>query len=613
VPTTPGFTDLVGLVERFNLKRVYYWLGLASAVGLVGGLGAVAFKWLTDEAISAFWPPLIGVAPEHAGGEPSSLAASGSLHMWGLIVAPVIGGLASGFLVYRFAPEAAGHGTDAAIRAYHREHGYIGWRIPLVKWVASALTIGSGGSAGREGPIAQIGAGFGSLLGTVLRLSERERRVLLAAGVSAGIGAIFRAPFAGAVFAAEVLYSEPDIEAEVLVPALLSSIVSYSVYCAFYGFGHLFTGTGGFTFDQPLALLCYAALGVVLAFAGIAYITTLAALTARFRSWRITNYVKPALGGLCVGAIAAVGCLVLRDSSTLAVLGSGYGMLQRAVSEQGALGPSIAILLFVAIGKIVTTSMTIGSGGSGGVFGPSVVIGGSLGAVVGTLFHAWVPTLVPDVGPFAIVGMAGFFAGVAKTPISTLLMVGELTGNYKLLLPSMLVVCLSMIIAHRWTIYPEQVPSRASSPAHRSELFHDVLAEMSVAAVVGTEWRGHTISPATPVREVLHLADDTLQRTFPVVDRAGRLVGVLSADVVRAVVAEDPSPGLVVAQDLLVPELPEIRRDDSIERALDVLALGHVDELAVTADDGTFVTMLDRRAIISAYRKRIAELKLAAR
>ena len=604
-----GGADVRQLVERFNLRRVYYWLALSSLVGAVGGLGAVAFKFLTDQAISVFWPALIGIVPGTPGGEPSDLSGGETARVWALVLAPALGGLFSALLVYRFAPEAEGHGTDAAIRAYHREHGKIGWRIPIVKLFASAFTIGSGGSAGREGPIAQIGAGFGSLLGTVLHLSERERRVLLAAGVSAGIGAIFRAPFAGAVFAAEVLYREPDIEAEVLVPALLSSIVSYTVYCAFHGFGHLFTGTDRFAFSDPRALFCYAALGIVLAFAGIAYITTLEHTTARFHAWRITSYAKPAIGGLAVGAIGAVGYVVLRDHSVLAVMGAGYGTLQKAVSEQGALGPPLAVLGFVALGKILTTSLTIGSGGSGGVFGPSMVIGGSVGALVGTFFHAWMPHVVPDVGPFTIVGMAGFFAGVAKTPISTLLMVGELTGNYALLLPSMLVVCLSMIIAHRWTIYAEQVPTRASSPAHRDELFHDVLSDMQVGGVIGTQVHVHTISPGTPLRQVMKLADDTLQRTFPVLDGERRLVGVLSADVVRAVLAEDPSPGLVVAQDLLTPDIPELRETETMQRALDLLALQHVDELPVTQDDGRFLGLLGRRAILEAYRRRIAELK----
>lgn len=607
-PFRVGRTQARNLVERFNLRRVYVWLGLSSAVGVVGGLGALAFKWLTDEAMSLFWPRLIGYAPQTAGGEPSHLIALGPFHVWGLILAPAIGGVLSGFLVYRFAPEAAGHGTDAAIRAYHHDGGRIAWRIPIVKLFASALTIGSGGSAGREGPIAQIGAGFGSLLGGVLRLSVKQRRILLAAGVAAGIGAIFRAPFAGAVFGAEVLYREPDIEAEVLVPSLLASIVSYSVYCSVHGFGHLFTGTGGFTVEHPLALLCYVVLGIVLAFVGIGYISTLARLTALFTRWKISNYAKPAIGGLLVGVIGAASYLALSDTSVLAVMGSGYGTVQRVIGAHGGLNIPLSVLVVVAFGKILTTSLTIGSGGSGGVFGPSMVIGGCVGALIGTVFHALTPTLVPDVAPFVIVGMAGFFAGVAKTPISTLLMVGELTGNYELLLPSMLTVCLTMIIAHHWTIYPEQVATRASSPAHRDELVHDVLAGVLVGSVIDELDRSRTVTPTTTLREVLAIADSSQQQVFPVLGPGRELVGVLLANAIRDAMTADPVPGLVIAQDLLAAEFPEVRSDDSLERALELLATHEVSELPVTHADHIYLGMLDRRAIIHAYRRRLGEL-----
>jgi CIC family chloride channel protein len=604
----PDFEDLGELLERFNLRRVYYWLFLASLVGIVGGVGALTFKWLADHVLGVFFEHLVSFAPGSPGGEPNGVTAAGPLRMWGLVLAPAIGGLLSALLVFTFAPDAAGHGTDAAIRSYHRAGGFIPWRTPLVKLVASALTLGSGGSAGREGPIAQIGAGFGSLLGTVLRLSERERRVLMMAGVSAGVGAIFRAPFAGAIFAAEVLYREPDLEAEVLVPALLSSIVSYSVYCAVHGFGHLFTGTEVFTFTDPASLGCYVVMGLVIAFGGIAYIKALEKTTHLFKHWRISDYAKPAIGGLAVGGIASAALAITHDTSVLSVMGSGYGTLQAAVSESSALGPSLAVLAFVALGKMVTTSLTIGSGGSGGVFGPSMVIGGCLGAAVGTVFHHWLPGLVPDVGPFTIVGMAGFFAGVAKTPISTLLMVGELTGNYSLLLPSMLVVCLAMIIVHRWTIYSEQVRTRAESPVHRGELLHDVLAELVVGDIVRKE-PVLTVAPTLTLRDVAHLIEEGQARLVPVIDSAGLLRGVLAADLVRRVLAEDPARGVVIAADLLVPNHHVLRASDTVDRALELLALDDVEVLPVVTDDGNLVGLLDRRAILGAYRRRIEELR----
>ncbi|MCA9679895.1 MAG: chloride channel protein [Kofleriaceae bacterium] len=605
-----GLGDITDIVERFNLRRVYYWLLLAGLVGVVGGLGALGFKWLTDQVLELFWGLFIGHAPATAGGEPSEITVHGDLRTWALILAPAIGGLLSALLVYRFAPEAEGHGTDAAIRAYHRNRGVIRARIPIVKILASALTLGSGGSAGREGPIAQIGAGFGSLLGTTLKLSDRERRILLAAGVSAGIGAIFRAPLAGAIFAAEVLYREPDIEAEVVVPALLSSIVSYSIYCAVHGFGHLFTGTESFTFHDPRALLCYAVLGLVAAFGGITFVKIFDGTTALFKRWKITNYAKPAIGGALTGMIGLAGYLISRDTGALAVMGSGYGMLQGGVSEMSALGPSLGILSFVAFGKMVTSSLTIGSGGSGGVFGPSMVIGGCLGAVVGTMFHAWFPDVVPNVGPFTIVGMAGFFAGVAKAPISTLLMVGDLTGNYSLLLPSMLVVGISMIMVHRWTIYPEAVATRADSPAHKGEFLHDVLSDLRIASVYDAKRATRSLSPATPLDDVLQLVSETTQHSFPLVDAEGRLVGTFSLDEVRQVLQEqDVVRDLIVAQDLATSDAPTVGPDDTVQRALDLLTIRQLDELPVVDEEGRLLGVVDRSDIMLGYTRRLAELR----
>jgi chloride channel protein, CIC family len=606
------------IVERFNLRRVYYWLLLSSLVGVVGGLGALGFKWLTDQCIHLAWGFGIGAAPGHPGGEPSDLVVHGSLHLWALILVPAVGGLFSALLVYRFAPEAEGHGTDAAIKAYHRHRGIMRARIPIIKILASAFTLGSGGSAGREGPIAQIGAGFGSILGSALRLSDRERRILLAAGVAAGIGAIFRAPLAGAIFAAEVLYREPDMEAEVVVPALLSSIVAYTIYCSVHGFGHLFTGTGNFAFTDPEALMCYAALGLVCAFGGIAFASLFDHTTRLFKRWKISNYAKPVIGAAATGAIGLAGYLLTRDNSALAVMGSGYGTLQKGVSETASLAPtlglSIGLLLFVAIGKMVTTSLTIGSGGSGGVFGPSMVIGGCLGAVVGTLFNTWFPNLVPNIGPFTIVGMAGFFAGVAKTPISTLLMVGDLTGNYSLLLPSMLVVAISMIIVHRWTIYSEAVPTRADSPAHRGEFLRDVLSDLQVGKVYDGERALRTVAPAAPLREILGLVSETTQHTFPIVDADGSVIGMFSLDDVRKVLQEpDLMRGLIVAEDLGTHDVPTVDLDDTVQRALDLLMLKGVDELPVVTDEGKLVGIVSRGDIMSAYQKRIGELQPTAR
>lgn len=605
--------DVFELVDTFNLRSVWHWFGLASLVGAVAGLGAVAFHWLTEHGTHFFWSTIIGYTPKAPAGEASDLLpALGPPSVIGLLIVPAIGGLLSGFLVYRFAPEAEGHGTDAAIRAYHRRRGHIPARVPVVKMLASSITLSTGGSAGREGPIAQIGAGFGSLLGGLLKLSDRERRILVAAGMSAGVGGIFRAPLAGALFAAEVLYSGPEIEAEVIIPALLSSIISYVIYCSVYGFGHLFGGVEQFTFANPLELGPYLVLGLVMAFAAVAYVRTFNAISAFWRRQKISRYVRPILGGLLVGAIGAVAWLLTEDLGSLAVMGSGYGLLADAVQTSGGvLGPSIGILLFVGLGKMVTTGITIGSGGSGGVFGPAMVIGGSLGAVVGTLFHQWIPGVVPHPGPFAVVGMAGFFAGAANTPISTLIMVADMTGNYSLLLPSMLVVSMCLFIAHRWTIYPEQVPSRVDSPAHRGEFMVDVLEDLKVEGVFSPERQVQTVFPETPLRQILELITQTQQHYFPIVDHAGRMTGIFSLNDLREVLYDQELVDLIVAQDLSPDRVLVVTPGDSLHRALGLVTMKNIDEIPVVDDEATsrLLGMLSRRDIIAAYHAKVRTLQ----
>ena len=604
--------DVFELVETFNLRSVWHWFGLAGLVGVVAGLGAVAFHWLTEHGTHFFWTTFIEYTPKPPAGEATDLLPSfGPPLILGLLLVPAFGGLISGFLVYRFAPEAEGHGTDAAIRAYHRRRGQIPARVPIIKMLASAITLSTGGSAGREGPIAQIGAGFGSVLGGLLKLSDRERRILVAAGMSAGVGGIFRAPLAGALFAAEVLYSGPEIEAEVIIPALISSIISYVIYCSVYGFGHLFGSVTGFSFSNPLELGPYFVLGLVMAFSAVLYVRSFNAIGHFWHHLKISPYIRPIIGGLLVGGIGAAAWLLTDDLGALSVMGAGYGMLADAVQASGdVLGPSIGILLMVGFGKMLTTGITIGSGGSGGVFGPAMVIGGCLGAVVGTLFHGWMPGVVPHPGPFAIVGMAGFFAGAANTPISTIVMVADMTGNYSLLLPSMLVVSMCLFIAHRWTIYTEQVPSRVDSPAHRGEFMVDVLEDLKVEGIYAHEREVQTVFPETSLRQILELITQTQQHYFPIVDHNGRMTGIFSLNDLREVLYDQELVDLVVAQDLSPERVLVVTPGDTLHRALGLVTMKNIDEIPVVDDDSSrrLLGMLSRRDIIAAYHHKVGSL-----
>ncbi|HDL08628.1 MAG TPA: chloride channel protein, partial [Desulfobacteraceae bacterium] len=445
-----GFFDKESSIQ---IVRTGKWIFYFILIGIIAGLGSVAFHYFCQLGIHYFMDFAAGYRPPAPAGEHHLLLPTDvPFNRWILLFLPAFGGILSGFIVYTFAPEAEGHGTDAAIDAYHRRGGFIRSRVPFVKTIASAITLTTGGSGGREGPIAQIGAGFGSFLATRLKLSDRERRIMMAAGIGAGVGSIFRAPLAGALFAAEVLYRDPDFESEVIIPAGISSVVAYCIFCLIFGWGSLFDSPD-FVFQNPLELGPYFVLALVLVITGILYIKSFYGITRFFKSLNIPNHIKPAIGGLCTGIIGFF------LPQTLAF---GYGFAQKALFNE----LTIPFLLCLAIGKIITTSFSIGSGGSGGVFGPSIVIGGAMGGVAGRLFHQFIPTVVTEPGAFVVVGMAGFFTAVSNAPISTIIFVSEMTGSYRLLLPSLMVCSFSYLAGQKWTIYDKQVKSKVNSPAH---------------------------------------------------------------------------------------------------------------------------------------------------
>ncbi|MCG8607964.1 chloride channel protein, partial [bacterium] len=353
----------------FEFKFTGRWMFYSLIIGLVSGAGAILFYYLQVGIEQISIHGLAEYSPPQAGGEGGSTEFVLPVNNWWILIIPAIGGLISGLLVYTWAPEAEGHGTDGVIKAFHRERGTIRARVPVIKTLASAVTIGTGGSAGREGPIAQIGAGFGSLLATKLKLSDRDRRIMVVSGMAAGIGSIFRSPIGGAMFAVETLYRD-DMETEGLVPAITSSIIGYTVFASFFGWHTIFT-TGEYTFQNPIELLFYGVFGLLCALLGIFYVKIFYGIHEKvFLPLKIPKYFKPAIGGLLLGVI---GFFVPH------VLGSGYGWIQKAINGELA----IKLMLSAALLKVFATSFSVGSGGSGGIFAPSLFIGAMLGGAFG--------------------------------------------------------------------------------------------------------------------------------------------------------------------------------------------------------------------------------------
>ncbi|MGW0040304.1 chloride channel protein [Rhodococcus sp. NPDC003348] len=435
------------------------WLVLGIAIGVIAGLGAVVFLVLLQWTGRLLLEGVGGYTPPQAVGDGGG-GSDGFGRWWAIPLVVCGGALLSAALVARFAPEAEGHGTDAAIEAYHTDPRSIRVRAVLVKMLSSALTIGSGGSAGREGPTAQISAGFGSLLTRWLNLSDDVGRIAVAIGIGSGIGAIFGAPLGGAVLSAAVPYRE-DFEFRALIPGLIASVTAYGVFGSFLGYEPLFGfALPDYRFDDATHLVWFLVIGVLGGVVGLLYIRIFYGVAAVTRRLPGSKVVKPAVGGLLVGLLAL---------AVPQVLGSGYGWVQEALSRDSLLALPLWIVLMLPLLKIVATALSIGTGGSGGIFGPGMVIGGFVGAAVWRLTEPWASSVPDSPAPFVIVGMMACFGSAARVPLAVMVMVAEMTGGWAVVPGGMIAVAAAYLIVRHSdsSIYLRQRRNRADAETER--------------------------------------------------------------------------------------------------------------------------------------------------
>lgn len=435
-------------------------LALSVLVGIVAGLGALAFAWALGTATQLLLVDLGGYSPATTLGEGTGAPASAFERPWAIPLVVALGGLAAGILVQTWAPEAEGHGTDAAIHAIHHDPRSIRLRTVLIKLVASALTIGSGGSGGREGPTAQISAGTASALSRALRLPHGTARLLVTAGMAAGIASIFRAPLGGALLGVELLYRD-DVESDALLPSLFASVTGYLVYGSVAGFTPIFGDQSAIVFSGPVQFVFFAVLGGAAGLVARLYAGTFYGVVAVAHRIRAPRWLLPALAGAVVGEL---GLLVP------GVLGTGYGTVQSFLSASNVLALPLLVLVLVPLAKILATSLSIGSGGSGGIFGPGMVIGGTLGAAVWRLLHVIAPgsafdaAVGPSPGIYVAVGMVAVFGAIAHAPLAMILMVAEMTQNLAVVPGAMLALVIASLIVGERTIYRSQLRTRADRP-----------------------------------------------------------------------------------------------------------------------------------------------------
>ena len=572
----------------------------APLVGIAAGLGAAAFYSILNIVEEFILGKVEGYYPPAAGDEVALHVMQFPTNSWAVVLVPTLGGLLCGLLVYGLAPEAEGHGTDAMVKAFHRLGGRIRARVPFIKSIASIITIGTGGSAGREGPIAQIGAGFGSFLAQKFGLGDTERRLLMLSGAAGGIGAIFRAPLGGALFVSEVLYGSTAFEFTAVIPCFLSSITAYSVFAAIYGQGLAFNTPPGLEFHRIMELPFYLVFAVLCSIVGYFYVLVFYGLRDHlFRKLPLPNAVKPALGGLALGLLA----LWLPQ-----IMSGGYGWIQLAIEGKVAAG----LLVILCLGKILATSLTISSGGSGGVFAPSLFIGAMLGGAFGALCERLFPGAIEHPEAFVLVGMGGFFAGVARVPLTAMLMVCEMSGSYGLLIPLMLVSILNTaLLSSRWTLYEEQVTALVDSPAHQGDFVVDVLEQMYVGDVMDTKRRLDLVPENMPLAEVLKLAAHSDNVYFPVVDTEQKMVGIFSLRDLRTALTGNGANPFVLATDIAVSPVLTVIPQDDLHKALRRLTQKNIDEVPVVdpEDSGHIIAILSRRDINTAYHDRVTALQ----
>lgn len=584
----------------FDVEGSGRLIWMSPLVGVIAGLAGAAFFKLLDLMQSLALGALMGYYPPDAGLQAAARAPQMPTHWWAVLLVPAVGGLLCGVIVYALAPEAEGHGTDAMVRAFHRAGGRIRARVPFVKALASIITIGTGGSAGREGPIAQIGAGIGSFVGGKVGMGEQERRLLMLAGGAAGIGAVFRAPLGGALFVGEVMYASTALEFAAVIPAFIASITGYAVFTLIYGRAVIFQTPPELAFTSLAELPFYLVFAVVCAVTGYLYVSVFYGLRNRlFRKLPIPRVLKPALGGLVLGAIA----LWLPQ-----VLAGGYGWMQQAIDGKLTLG----LLLVLCFGKIIATSFTISSGGSGGVFAPSLFIGAMLGGAFGQLCEQLFPGMIAHPEAFVLVGMGGFFAGVARVPLTAMLMVCEMSGSYDLLIPLMLVSIINVaVLSSRWSLYEEQVGTMLDSPAHQGDFVIDVLEQMHVHEVMDTRRKLDLVPEDTPLPKILRLAAFSNNTYFPVVNREQQLVGIFSLRDLRSVLAGNGAGQLVLATDIATAPVLTVSPRDDLHLALRRFTEKNIDEIPVIDPDspGRIIGILSRKDLIAAYHHRVTILR----
>ena len=565
---------MAGLIRRFSEDYRWAYLDLlAVVVGIAGGVGAIVFRNVIEFINTLFFSGMLPHAPSP----------------YFVILLPVIGGLIVGPIVYILVPEAKGHGVPQIMESLYRGGGQIRKRVGFILICSSAITIGSGGSAGREGPIAQIGASFGSLVGQICRLGPRDLKLLTVCGVAAGVAGTFNAPMGGAIFGMEVVsrrFSPYDA-----VPILLAAVVGTAVA------GGLISPTPAFVnpefvFTTHDLAICFI-LGPLFGVLAFLWVKTFYLFEDGFDALRVPKILKPGIGGI----VAGISGYYLFEYG---IMGVGYDGINKVFEMASAPGSESLLILLIGLGvlKILATSFTVGSGGSGGVFAPSLYIGAMFGVAFGVIVARFLPEMAADPSAYGLLGMGAFFAGAARAPLTCIVMIPEMASNYSRLPPLIISCILSYAVA--------QILLRGGSlytlKLMRKGIYLDqpqpVLSQMPISEVM--EHKVMTVSPKTSIFDVREKIVRYNHTGFPMMDE-GKLKGMITFDDIRNVPLDVQKK--TPAGDMATKNVITVHPDQSTKYAMDLMYQNGIGRLPVVSrdDPGKVVGIITRTDAIRAY------------
>jgi CIC family chloride channel protein len=566
-----------------------FMIVMGGVVGVVGGYGAIGFRKLITGVVQVGWGSLTRMQGQEL------LTMAQAAPFWVKIAIPAAGGLIVGTIVHFFAQEAKGHGVPEVMEAVALKDGRMRTRVVFAKAFASALSIGSGGSVGREGPIVQIGSAMGSALGRLMKLSGVHLRTMVACGAAAGIAATFNAPMAGTLFSLEIILGE--FAAAQFIPIVVSSVLATAISRHYLGNFPAFE-VPPYALMHYSELFLYLILGVLAGIVAYAFIRTLYGMEDLFDRWKSPGYLKAAVGG------AMIGCIGLFYPH---IFGVGYETISHVL--RGEMLGTILIALLVA--KILATSLTIGSGGSGGIFAPSLFIGAVMGGLFGHVAQTLLPQITASPGAYAIVGMGAVVAGTTRAPITAMLIIFEMTADYRIILPLMFACTIGLVIStllSRESIYTLKLIRRGVNIHGGKEL--NVLKSLKVSQVMHPEIE--IVSPSVPLAELVTRMMVSPQAHLFIVSGNNRVQGYISMETLRPIIKDyETVSNIVNASDLMDRKVAVVTPGETLDMVMQLFGKFALEEIPVV-DKGQLIGTVRKSDVIEAYNREIFKLDMAS-